>query len=415
MDIELPKEVRVKRTRNRVVLFSLIGGILLILIYSFNSYIKPTIKESSLLIAKAETGTIEATISASGLVIPLHEQVITSPIEAQIEKVLHYSGETVEPGEPILVLNTEYSLLALDKLKEEHELKKNKITQETLNLKRSVNELESKFQIQELKVESLSALYEDEKKLIEIGGTTEDKMKQGLLNLKVAEQELILIKKQISNLESSMIADLKALDHEIRIQEKSIEELERKIDKAEIKVSTKGVVTWVNGDIGTTINPGDQVAKVADLSSFKIEGTISDSYSGMLNMGSRIIIRIQNRELRGTISKIQPTVSNGTISFTVDLDEKDHPLLRPNLKVDLYVVTAFKDSVVRVKNGPFYKGSKDQKIFVIQGDKAFRKNVNIGESNFEYVELLNEVQPGDQIIISDMSGFVHMEQVSIKD
>lgn len=413
MDSVLPKEIKVRRRIKRSLSFAAAGGVMLMIIYGFYSFIKPSVKRSTLLTAVAEEGSIEATISATGLVVPLYEQVITSPVEAKIEKVLHYSGETVNPGDPILLLNTEYSLIALDKLKEEHALKKNKITQEKLSLEKSINELESKFQIQELKVESLYALYEDEKKLIEIGGTTEDKMKQALLNLKVAEQELNLIKKQISNLQSSMVADLKALDHEIRIQEKSIEELERKIDQAEVKVATKGVVTWVNGDIGTTIKPGDQVAKVADLSSFKIEGTISDSYAGMLNIGSRIIVKIQHQELRGTISKIQPTVANGIVTFTVDLDQKDHIALRPNLRVDVYVVTAFKDNVVRVKNGSFYKGSQDQKIFVIKEDKAIRKIVDIGESNFEFVELQNDVKPGDEVIISDMSDYHHMEQVLI--
>jgi HlyD family secretion protein len=188
-----------------------------------------------------------------------------------------------------------------------------------------------------------------------------------------------------------------------------------KIEQAEVKVTNKGVVTWVNGDIGTNINPGDQVAKVADLSSFKIEGTISDNYAGLLNIGSRVIVKIQNQELRGTTNKIQPSVANGIVSFSVELDQKDHVALRPNLRVDVYVVTAFKDNVVRVKNGPFYKGSKDQKIFIINENKAIRKTVNIGESNFEYVEIINEVQPGDQVIISDMSDYIHMEQVLIEN
>lgn len=415
MDIDLPKELIVKRRLKKALLWSAAATVIFIFIYGFYSFIKPSVKKSSLLTAVAETGSIEATISASGLVVPMYEQVITSPVEAKIEKVFHYSGEAVNPGEPILLLNTEYSLIALDKLKEEQALKKNKIVQEKLNLEKAINDLESKYEIQMLKVESLQSLYEDEKKLKEIGGTTEDKLKQAHLNLQVAEKEMNLIKKQIANLQNSMIADLKALDHEIRIQQKSIEELERKIDQAEVKVANKGVVTWVNGDIGTTINPGEQVAKVADLSSFKIEGTISDNYASMLNIGSRIIVKIQNQELRGTISKIQPSVSNGIVSFTVELDQKDHVALRPNLRVDVYVVTAFKDNIVRVKNGPFYKGSQDQKIFIIKENKAIRKNINIGESNFEYVEILNEVQPGDQVIISDMSDYVHMEQVLIEN
>lgn len=411
MDIEIPKDIiKAKRLKKSIIL-GISGAVLLIVVYGFYGFIKPSVKRSSLITAVAEKGNIEATISASGTVLPLYEQVITSPIEAKIEKVLHYAGEKISLGQPVLFLNKEYSLIALDKLKEENSLQRNNITREKLNLEKSINELESTLEIQQLRIESLSALYEDEKKLIKIGGTTEDKLKQAHLNLKVSEKEMLLTQKQISNLQSSMIAELKALDIEISIQEKSIEELERKIEQAEVKATTEGVVTWVNGNIGTTINPGEQVAKIADLNSFKVEGTISDSYSNYLTLGSAAIVKIQNQELRGTISKIQPEVTNGIIKFTVDLDEKDHKALRPSLRVDVYVVTAFKENAVKVKNGAFYKGAKSQEVFIIKENIAYRKTVNIGESNFDFVELQNEVQPGDEVIISDMKDYLHIEQV----
>src|SRR5690606_1457505 len=214
MDIEIPQTVINQRRRKKAVIYSIGGIALLAVIYGFYSIIKPSVERASLLTAVAELGAIEATIPASGQVTPLYEEVITSPIEAKIEKVLHFPGETVNAGDAVLLLNKEYSLIALDKLKEEHALKKNKITQEKLSLEKSINELESKYEIQKLRVESLEALYEDEKKLIKIGGTTEDKLKQASLNLRVSVQEMNLITKQISNQKSAMVADLKALDHE---------------------------------------------------------------------------------------------------------------------------------------------------------------------------------------------------------
>lgn len=414
MDIEIPQDIIKARKVKKSIIFSISGAVILLVIYGFYGFIKPSIKKSSIITAVAEQGSIESTISATGTVLPLYEQVISSPIEAKIEKVLHYAGETVKQGQPILFLNKEYSLIALEKLKEENALQRNKITREKLNLEKSINELESTLEIQQLRVESLSALYEDEKKLIKIGGTTEDKLKQAHLNLRVSQQEMNLTQKQISNLKSSMVAELKALNIEISIQEKSIQELERKIEQAEVKATTEGVVTWVNGDIGTSIKPGEQVAKIADLNSFKVEGSISDSYGNYLSLGSAAIVKIQNQELRGTISKIQPAVSNGIIKFTVDLDEKNHVALRPSLKVDVYVVTSFKENIVKVKNGAFYKGAKTQNVFIVKDNVAYRKTVNIGESNFDYVELQNEVEPGDLVIISDMKDYQHIDEVEIK-
>jgi HlyD family secretion protein len=69
---------------------------------------------------------------------------------------------------------------------------------------------------------------------------------------------------------------------------------------------------------------------------------------------------------------------------------------------------------MRVKNGPFFTGARDQKIFVIKGDKAIARTVQIGLSNFDWVELLG-VQPGEEVIISDTKEFQHLDEFIIKN
>jgi len=414
MDIELPEEVK---QRNNLKKWSVYGSIFLVLVFAllaFRLLLKPTVQRSRILTAKVEKGSIEATVSASGIVVARFEQSISTPIEARIEKVLHQSGEQVNAGESILLLNREFSMLALEKLKDEQSLKKNKIVQLKLSLQKTVNELESQYQIQKLKVESLGSLYDDEKQLKKIGGTTDDKLKQAELNLKISSQELELLEKKIQNQKESVVADLRAQDLEISIQQKTISELERKIQQAEVRAEQKGVITWVNENIGSTVRSGELLAKIADLSSYKIEATISDNFGAQLQVGGAVIVKIDENELRGTISNINPSVINGSLNFNVELDDKANKVLRPKLRADVYVITSFQANVLRVKNGPFYNGSNNQKVFVLDGDKAIATSVQLGESNFDFVQVsgLNE---GDEIIISSMSDFERTEAVEIKN
>jgi HlyD family secretion protein len=69
---------------------------------------------------------------------------------------------------------------------------------------------------------------------------------------------------------------------------------------------------------------------------------------------------------------------------------------------------------MRVKNGPAFKGGATQDIFVVQDGKAIRKTVNVGLSNFDYVQLKDQVKPGDVIITSDMKSFKNSKEISIK-
>ena len=85
------------------------------------------------------------------------------------------------------------------------------------------------------------------------------------------------------------------------------------------------------------------------------------------------------------------------------------------MKADVFLVTASKSNVLRVVNGPAFKGTSAQDIFVVKDGKAIRRTVNIGLSNFDYVEITNNVSVGDVVITSDMSDFINASEITIKN
>jgi HlyD family secretion protein len=102
------------------------------------------------------------------------------------------------------------------------------------------------------------------------------------------------------------------------------------------------------------------------------------------------------------------------VTFYAQLAEDHHPLLRSNLRVDVYVVTKALKGVVRVKNGPFYQGGQEQPVFVVQDNKAVRRTVRFGDSNFDFVQITDGLRPGDEIILSDMKDHLDTSELTIK-
>ena len=199
------------------------------------------------------------------------------------------------------------------------------------------------------------------------------------------------------------------------IQQSELHELERKLKLADIVASREGVVTWVNKNIGSSIREGDALARIADLSSFKIQGSISDSYLDQLTRGMTAIVRVNENNITGKVTNIQPSVQNGIVVFDIQLDDRNNKLLRPNMKVDVFLITDTRTNVLRVANGPAFKGASPQDIFVVSKNKAERRSVHTGMSNFDYVELKDNVQPGEVVIISDMTAFKHSKEIIITD
>ncbi|ETZ19211.1 hypothetical protein N824_10745 [Pedobacter sp. V48] len=416
--INMDREISVQqqaRRRAKIYLILLLGVATATFgfIY-FKGMVEPAVNRSDFKTSIAESGVIEATVPASGIVMPEYELTISSPVNAKIEQVMFNAGEKVLAGQSILRLNKESSLLAFEKLNEEQHVNRNKIYQLSLELEKSLDELKTQYAIKEMKINSLETALEHEQSLLDIGGSTQENVKQARLTLNVAKLELTQIKKQIENQKAMMKANLKSLGYEINIREKDIKGISDKLKGAAISSPRKGVITWVNSKIGAEISEGEELVRIADLSSFKVEASISDTYADEVKAGRTAMIRINKTDLRGNISNVQPAVENGTVKFSVSLSDKNSKLLRTNLKVDVFVITSYKERTIRIKNGPAFNGSEEQQIFVLKGNEAIRRKIKTGESNSDFIEISSGIQPGESVITSDMQDFIHLEKVRVK-
>lgn len=142
---------------------------------------------------------------------------------------------------------------------------------------------------------------------------------------------------------------------------------------------------------------------------------MSDNLLDKIHNNMTAIIRVGDTQLRGSIVNISPAVNNAIVSFDIQLNQKDSKVLRPNQKVDVFLVTATRNGVLRVANGPAFNGSNQQEVFVLKNGIAERRSVKTGLSNFDYVEVLSGLKAGDEIITSDMGDYKNVKTVTISN
>ncbi|MBC6606914.1 efflux RND transporter periplasmic adaptor subunit [Hymenobacter sp. BT188] len=414
MDRAISPATQNKRLRRTWLLAGLVVLGVVVVLVAFRGVLKPSINRQDILTTTVEIGDVEAALTATGFVIPGREAVITSPIQSTVRRVAVPVGSAVQPGQTILELDKELTSSELAKLQDGQLQNRNKSTQLNLTMERTLNDLQSQAQVQQVKIRSQESTLRDEEHLLKIGSGTAESVRQAELNLHLAKLELKRLQDQIRNQRQANAADTRELGFTMQIQDRSITELARKLGQADISAQQPGVLTWVNEDIGATVNQGDVLARVADLSSFRVRATIADAYAEALHVGDPVIVRVNDTDLRGSISAVSPAVDKGVVTFYAKLDDDHHPLLRSNLRVDVYVVTKAHKKVLRVKNGPFYQGGTEQAVFVVRGDKAERRTVTFGDSNFDFVQITNGLQPGDEIILTDMKDHAETRELTIK-
>jgi len=405
----------IARTRKKVILVILLCALLLALsAWLIRTIFKPSLKRSAIFTAVVETGNVENTLNATGEVLPEFEEVISSPISASIQKVLLDAGSAVKAGQSVLTLDKSATEMDYEKMKFMLESKRNSIHKLRLDLDKSYYDLQADNSIKQLRISNLEAAVENARRLLKAGGGTREDVEQAELNLKVAQLEKQQLENDIRSKQQTMQADMRESEIAARVQESDLQALERKLNLASIVASRAGIITWINKNIGANVREGESLVRIADLGSFRVRGSIADSYLGQLRPGMPAIVLINDTRLAGTVVNIHPSVENGIVSFDVQLQERNNKFLRPNLKVDVYLVTAIHNNVLRVANGPAFKGPPDQDIFVIRDGVALRRKVHIGMINFDYVEIRDNVKPGEVVITSDMSEYKHTSEITVE-
>lgn len=240
-------------------------------------------------------------------------------------------------------------------------------------------------------------------------------MEAAQLDLRISQIQKEKLENELAFRKKVLDKDKRELELDLHIQQKSMQQLQQKLSKTNILSPLDGVVTWVNENIGKQVQEGEAVAKVADLNSFRIEGVCSDRYSRDINVGQTVKININNTFKEGTISSILPAVENNTVAFRVDLNEPDAAVWRPNMKVELYLITKQAQDILKIKKGPGNSGGPVQQIFVLRGDEAIKESVEFGISDIDFIEIKStSIQAGDRFIISDMKEYKYLDAITLK-
>ena len=415
MDREIPKEVRDKERKKKFIKYGAIGVAADVCIAVLISFMRSSVNKKDLVFSEVDNGTIEVSVSASGKVVPAFEEIINSPINTRIVEVYRKGGDSVDVGTPILKLDLQSTETEYKKLLDEEQMKRYQLEQLKVNNNTYLSDLSMQVKISAMKLNRMEVELRNERYLDSLGSGTTDKVRQAELNFNTGKLELEQLRQQYANESKVKEADLKVKELEFNIFSKSLAEMKRTLDDAQIRSPRKAILTYINNQVGAQVAEGSQVAIISDLSHFKVEGEIADTYGDRVAAGGRAIVKIGNEKLEGTVSSVTPLSKNGVISFIVQLNEDNNKRLRSGLKTDVYVMNAVKEGVLRLANASYYVGRGEYELFVQDSkDEVVKRKVQLGDSNFEYVEVISGLKPGDKVVVSDMSSYKNKNKLKLK-
>lgn len=416
MDRAIPVGVQRKRRMVRYGKYAAIVAVVMGVAVWLGTLMMSSIDKKSLITSQVDRGTIDVSIIATGKVVPAFEEVIISPISAQILEVYAHSGDTVDVGTPLLRLDLQSAQTDYSKALDEQEIRRQQMVQLTTNTETQLSDRRMQLEVEEMKIGQLEAQLRNEQYLDSLGSGTKDRVHQAEITLRTAQMQLKQLKQQYENEVRVRKADLRMKQLQDGIADKSLEETRRTLDGANIRSPRKATLTYISNEIGSIVGSGSKVAVISDLTHFKVDCSIADTYSDRVMAGGRVLVKIGKERLFGTINTVTPLSQDGVITFTVLMDNPSHPKLRSGLKAEVFVITSIKEDVLRIRNGSYYTGAGNYTLFIYKDEHTLvPRTIQLGDCNYDYVEVISGLEEGDSVVVSDMQRYKGKEKIRINE
>ncbi len=401
MDRELPADELRSAKRKKIAIAVGVVAVAAAGYWTLGAWLRPTVDRRDLRLAHVEAGSIESTLEAAGTVVPLEERLVTSPAEASLLRVLHRAGDHVAAGEPILVLDVSGLEVERNTKAQQLALKVNEGHRAELAGQHKLDDLEADMRRQKLSLAFLNAKREQTERLSVDGLASREALMAARLEVDLAQATLDNVFAQAANQKKAVAAELEGVGLEIGILKREVGELDAKLAHAKAASDVGGTLTFTLTEPGARVHTGDVLARVSDLSAFRVKATVSDTHAASVEVGMPAKVRVDGQVIGGRVSTVLPAVENGTVSFLVDPDDPGNASLRASRRVDVEVVVDRHEKTLVVRRGPGITGTGAQRLFVIKGDRAERRDVTVGLMNLDWCEIVSGASPGDELILSD--------------
>jgi HlyD family secretion protein len=417
MDIQRPSNARAKKIRK--IVYAAIAVVLLSGVTFGVSRLRPaapSVDKATIWTDEVKRGPMIRDVRGIGTLVPEDIEWIPAQTDSRVDKIVLRPGAIVKPdsiilelSDPVLqreTLDAEYQLKAA-----EADLESTKVTinSELLNQKSVTANVRSDYEqakIQhavdvELRRQGLGAEVTEQ-----LSHVKEDQL---AVRLKLEED-------RTKNEEDSAGTRLQSYQSKVD-QQRALYSLKKsELDALHVRAGLNGVLQLVPVEVGQHVTPGTNLARVADPKRLKAEIKIPETQAKDVVPGQPATVDTRNGIVNGLVSRVDPSVQNGTVTVDVQFSEPLPLGARPDLSVDGTIELENLKDVLYV--GRPVHGQADSTIglfkLVDDGSEAVRVNVKLGKTSVNSVEILNGLKVGDKVILSDMSAMDNFDRIRLR-
>ena len=416
MDIARPDLTRAKKKRR--LTYIILGAVALLVVTVVIARLKPaapSIDKNLVWVDTVKRGSMIRQVRGIGTLAPEEIRWIAARTQGRVERIVLRPGAAVTPESVILVLaNPTVQQAALDA---ESELKSAEAELITFKVQLERGVLDA-----EAGLAAAKSAYETNRLQAEVD---EDLFKDGLVSALELRRSKVGAEDATSryDIEQKRYAFTKdSLAPQLAVKQASVDRASAQAqlrrddaDALNVRAGMNGVLQELPVEVGAQVQPGANVARVVDPSRLKAEVRIAETQARDIQIDQPASIDTRNGLIEGRVARIDPSVQNGTVTVDIRLVSELPKGARPALSVDGTIELERLENILYVGRPASGQERSNVGLFKLADDgvHAQRTTVQLGRSSVNTIEILGGLQPGDRVILSDMSQWDANDRVKL--
>lgn len=194
-----------------------------------------------------------------------------------------------------------------------------------------------------------------------------------------------------------------------------VEEVGRQVDRLAVRAPVSGLVSRLDVQEHDAVVPGQPLVAVVDLSAFEVEVLVPENYADEVGPGTPATVECDGRTREAIVRSISPEVEGSQVRAVVTFQGQSPEGLRQNQRVSTRLLLESRPGVLKVARGPFLDSGGGRQAYVVEGNVAVLRPVRVGASSLSEVEIVEGLEEGDRIIVSDVTRFRGAERIYLRD
>lgn len=408
----------VRRKKIRRVIYGAVALLAVILITVGVSRLKPAapgVDRATVWVDSVKRGQMLRQVRGAGTLVPEDIRWIPATTQGRVERILLRPGAPVEPGTVILELSNpdleqdvRDARLAVQSAEAAYENRKADLESQLLTQQSSVATIESNYRQALLELEANEQLLKD-------GLVSELTVKRNRGQVEELKNRLGIEEKRLEMTRSGIESQLAPQQADIAQRRAALDLRQQQLEDLRVKAGMPGVLQSVPVEVGAQVSPGTNLARVANPTDLKAELRIAETQTKDIRIGQDAEVDTRNGVVRGKVSRIDPASSGGTVGVDVTLEGELPQGARPDLSVDGTIRLEELNDIIYMGRPAFGQENSTVSLFKVQPDgEAVRTTVKLGRSSVSTIEVVEGLQPGDEVVLSDMSTWDEYQRVRLQ-